>query len=203
MFNLILKDILLLRIGMLWVLGMWLLCSIIPELFGFQYLTVSLMIAGLPMGADDKSRTESLLVSLPVKRTSIVIERYIFTLLAIVFVVAVTYISYRLLNMLFPAHFAKAISLNQLLTGQVPVLFFMSMALPLHFRFGSRLETGIRVVMISLMVMLGSLVILFLFLQNFDINVIRVKLVYHYLVLGVIMLGSLGISLWIYRRREF
>jgi len=203
MFKLILKDIFLLRIGMWWVVGLWLLCMIIPEVFGLQYMPVSLTIAALPMSMDEKNRTESLLVSLPVKRTSIVIERYIFALLAIIFVVAVTYFSGQLLNILLPANFAKAIPLKQLLMGQLPAMLFMSIAFPLFFRFGSRLETGIKVIMISVMVLLGSMVILYVFFLNFDINIIRIKLIYHYLGMGVIMLGSLGISLRIYKRREF
>ncbi|MCP5048794.1 MAG: hypothetical protein GY940_16605 [bacterium] len=57
--------------------------------------------------------------------------------------------------------------------------------------------------MISVTVLLGSLVILFLLLHNLDISIFRVKLIYNYLGIGVIMLGSLGISLRIYKRREF
>jgi ABC-type transport system involved in multi-copper enzyme maturation permease subunit len=203
MVNLFLKDILLLKKGMLWLVGLWLFFIIAGKGFGFQYMVVTLLIAAQPMSVDEKNRTESLFVSLPVKRTSIVIERYIFMMLAIVAVVVVTYFSGRLLNILFPANFTKVIPIKELLAGQLPVMFFLSVAFPLFFRFGSRLETGIKVIIISVMVIFGSMLILFIIFTNLDIYIFRVKLIYNYLGVGVIVLGSLGISLWIYKRREF
>jgi ABC-type transport system involved in multi-copper enzyme maturation permease subunit len=203
MFNLLSKDILLLKKGMLGVVGLWLFFIIAGKGFGFQYMVVTLLIAALPMSVDEKNRTESLFVSFPVKRTSIVIERYVFMMLAIVAVVVVTYFSGRLLNILFSAYFTKAIPLKALLASQLPVMFFLSMSFPLFFRFGSRLETGIKVIILSVMVIFGSMVILFIIFTNLDIYIFRVKLVYNYLGMGVIVLGSLGISLWIYKRREF
>lgn len=203
MFNLLLKDMLLLKKGMFGVVGLWLFFMITSKGLGFQYMVLTLLIAAQPMSVDEKNRTESLFVSLPVKRTAIVIERYIFMMLAIVTVVVVTYFSGRLLNILFPANFTKVIPLNELLAGQLPVMFFLSIAFPLFFRFGSRLETGIKVVIIAVMVIFGSVVILFIIFTNLDIYIVRVKLIYNYLGMGFIVLVSLVISLWIYKRREF
>ncbi len=201
--NLILKDIFLLRIGMLWAVGLWIFFMFTARGFGLQYMVISLIIAAQPMSVDERHRTESLFVSLPLKRTTIVFERYVFTLLAMAAVVGVTYFSSRLLNILFPVAFVKVIPLHNLLAGQLPVIFFMSMAFPLFFRFGSRLETGIKVIMISVMVIFGSMVVLFMLLHNLDISIIKVKLIYNYLGMGVIMLGSLGVSLRIFQKREF
>lgn len=203
MYKLLLKDILLLKKGMLAAVVLWLFFIIAARGFGFQYMVVTLLIAAQPMSVDEKNRTESLFVSLPVKRTSIVIEKYIFLMLTIAAVVAVTYFTGLLLNSLFPAKFTKVIPLKELLAGQLPVMFFLSIAFPLFFRFGSHLETGIKVIIISVMVIFGSIVILFIIFSNLDISIINVKLIYNYLGMGLIVLGSLGISLWIYKRREF
>jgi ABC-2 type transport system permease protein len=198
-----LKDLLLLRKGMLAVVGLWLFFIIAAQGFGLQYMTVTLLIAAQPMSVDEKNRTENLFVSLPVSRTSIVIERYIFMMLSITAVVAVTYFSAQLLNVLFPESYAKVIPLKELMAGQLPIMFFLSISFPLFFRFGSRLETGIKVVILSVMVIFGFLVILFIIFSNLDISILRIKLIYNYLGMGAIVLGSLGISLWIYKRREF
>ena len=203
MINLILKDIFLLKKVMLWVMGLWLFFMIAARGFGLQYMVVTLLIAAQPMSVDEKNRTESLFVSLPVNRTSIVLARYVFLMLVIATVVGVTYFSSQLLHILIPAHFTRVIPIKRLLAGQLPIMFFLSMAYPLFFRFGSRLETGIRVIVLSVMVIFGSMLILFIIFTDLDINIFRVKLIYNYMGMGVIMLGSLGISLRIYKEREF
>ena len=203
MLNLILKDLLVLRKGMLAAVGLWLFFLIAAQGFGLQYMTITLLIAAQPMSVDEKNRTENLFVSLPVSRTSIVIERYIFLMLSITAVVGVTYFSAQLLNTLFPENYTKVIPLKELMAGQLPIMFFLSISFPLFFRFGSHLETGIKVVILSVMVIFGSIVILVIIFSEFDVNLFKVKLIYNYLGMGVILLASLGISLWIYKRREF
>jgi ABC-type transport system involved in multi-copper enzyme maturation permease subunit len=193
----------LLKKPVLWIVILWIFFMISAKGIGLQYLVITLLIASQPMSQDEKNRTESLYVSLPVRRSSVVIARYVYMLLVIAVVVAVSYFSSRLFNMLFPAGFPKVIPLKSLLAGQLPVMFFMSTAFPLFFQFGSRLETGIKVIMISILVIFGSMVLMFIILSNLDINLFKVKLIYNYLGMGVIMLVSFGISLVIYRRREF
>ncbi len=203
MLNLILKDVMLLKKAVLWIVGLWIYFMISVKGIGVHYLAISFLMASQPMSQDERNKTESLLVSLPVKRSSIVIARYVYTLLVIAVVVAVTYFASRLLNIFFPADFAKVITLKGLLAGQLAVMFFLSLAYPLFFRYGSHLETGIKVIVISLMVILGSVIILSIILTNLGLNIFNIKLVYNFLAMCVFMAASFGVSLVIYKRREF
>lgn len=203
MFSLILKDFMLLRAGMWFQVGVWVFFLGRANGSGIPFLIISLMLAGIPMGIDEKNKTESLFVSLPVKRSAIVIARYIYILLVIAVVITATYFSSRVLNTLLPTDFEKAISFNNLLAAQLPVLFLMSLTCPFSFRYGSHLEAGIRAIAISISVIIGAIILLILVWDKLGIGLSSVKLVYLALGMGVVMLISMGISLLIYKRREF
>jgi hypothetical protein len=83
------------------------------------------------------------------------------------------------------------------------VMFFMSLALPIIFRYGSHLEAGIRAIAISISVIFGSIILLIVIWDKLGIDLFSIKLVYMFLGMCVFMLISLGISLSIYKRREF
>lgn len=203
MVNMILKDLSLLSKRRWWLVGVWIFFLLTAHGIGFQFLIISMIMTVTPIGVDERNRTEPFFVSLPVSRFSIVFARYVYMLLVIAVVVGVTYFSSFLLNLLFPVTFAWVISLKSLLAGQLGVIFFVSPTYPIIFRYSCRLEFDIKVIMLSLMVIFGSMVGLLFILNHLDINLIKVKLIYNYLGAGVIMLGSLGISLLLYKRREF
>jgi len=203
MFSLILKDLMLLRRG-LWIqVGFWVFFLGRANRFGISFLVISLLMACIPISIDEKNKTESLFVSLPVKRSTIVIARYIYILLVIAVVITVTYFSSRALNILLPADFKKAISFHNLLAPQLVVMFFMSLALPIIFRYGYHLEEGIRTIAISMSVIFGSIILLIVIWPILGVDLFSIKLVYMFLGMCVLMLLSLGISLLIYKRREF
>jgi ABC-type transport system involved in multi-copper enzyme maturation permease subunit len=203
MFSLILKDFMLLRVRMWFQVGFWVFFLGRDNGSGIPFLIISLMLAGIPMGIDEKNKTESLFVSLPVKRSAIVIARYIYILLVIAVVITATYFSSRVLNTLLPTDFEKAIPFNNLLAAQLPVVFLMSLACPFSFRYGSHLEAGIRAIAISISVIFVTITLLIAFWDNIGIDIFSIKLIYTSLGMGVVMLISMGISLLIYKRREF
>jgi ABC-2 type transport system permease protein len=202
MYSLILKDMLLVKKSMLFQVGLWLFFIVEASGLGFPYLIISTAIACIPMTIDEKNKTESLFVSLPVKRSNIVIARYIYILVAIAAVIAVTYFSSQALNLLFPTTFKRAVSFKSMLVPQLVVMYLMSLACPMFFRYGSHLEKGIRVIAISIVLIFGS-IILFIFAWDFGFDVAHIKLVYSTLGMCVLMLISFVISLLIYNRREF
>jgi len=203
MLSLILKDLMLLRAGMWFQVGFWVFFLVRSNGSGIPFLIISLFLAGIPISIDEKNKAESLFVSLPVKRSAIVIARYIYILLVIAVVITVTYFSSRVLNTLSSADFKKAVSFNNLLAAQLPVMFLMSLGLPIFFRYGSHLEEGIRAIAISISVILGSIILLIVVWDKLGIDLSSIKLVYMFLGMCVLMLLSLGISLLIYNRREF
>lgn len=202
MFSLILKDMLLVKKSMGFQLALWVFFIVEASGFGFPFLIISTAIACIPMVVDEKNKTESLFVSLPVKRSTIVIARYIYILLVIAVMIAVTYFSSRVLNMLFPASFKRAVSFRSMLVPQLVVIYLMSLACPMYFRYGSHLEKGIQVIAISIALIFGS-IILVIYFFNMGFDVTRIKLVYSALGMCVLMLISFVISLLIYNRREF
>jgi ABC-type transport system involved in multi-copper enzyme maturation permease subunit len=170
---------------------------------GIPFMAISLAMANIPMSIDEKNKTESLFVSLPVKRSTIVIARYLYTIIVIAMVITVTYFFSRILNILFPPYFEKKIvSFHRLLVPQLVVMYIMSLACPMFFRYGSHLEKGFRVIAISIILIFGSIILIIVaFDMGFDVT--HIKLVYTSLGMGVLMLISFGISLLIYKRREF
>lgn len=202
MFSLILKDMLLLKKSLWFQVGLWVFFMTEASGFGAPFLIISLAMATIPMSIDEKNKIESLFVSLPVKRSTIVIARYLYTIVVIALVIAVTYLSSRVLHTLFPSDFKRAVPFNSLLTPQLVVMYIMSLACPMFFRYGSQLEKGIRVIAISIALIFGSIILIIVALDmGFDVTAI--KLVYTSLGTCVLMLTSLGISLLIYNRREF
>ncbi len=203
MFSLILKDLMLLRSGMWFHVGLYVFFIVKTRGYPIPFLIISLILASIPIGIDEKNKTENLFVSLPVKRSTIVIARYIYILLVIAVVITVAYFSRRALNTLFPADFEQAVSFNNLLSAQLPVMLLMSLTCPFYFRYGSHLETGIRVIAIFISVTVGSIILLTVIWNNLGIVLFSIKLVYMFLGMCVFMLISLAISLLIYKRREF
>ncbi len=203
MFNLILKDMMLLKKSLWFQVGLWVFFMVESPFFGIPFLIISLAMANIPLSIDEKNKTENLFVSLPVKRSTIVIARYLYTIFVIAVVIAVTYFFSRVLNILFPPYFEKKIvSFHSLLAAQLPVMFLMSLACPMFFCYGSHLEKGIRVVVIAISVVFGF-IILFIVAWDMGFDVTAFKLVYTFLGMCVLMLISFGISLLVYNRREF
>jgi len=203
MFSLILKDFMLLRVRMWFQVGFWVFFMVNVSGSGIPFLIISLIMVSIPIGADEKNKTESLLVSLPVKRSTIVIARYLYILVVIALVMAVTYFSSRVLHILSPAQFERVVPFDWLLAPQLFVMFLMSLALPIIFRYGSHLEAGIRVIAVSISVIIGAVILLIVIWDSMGIDIFSIKLVYTSLGMGVVMLISMGISLLIYKRREF
>lgn len=203
MLSLILKDFMLLRAGMWFQVGFWVYLLVRSNGLGLPFLAISMIMVSIPISADEKNKTESLLVSLPVKRSAIVIARYLYILVVIAVVIVVTYFSSRVLHTLFPADFKRAVPFESMLAPQLFVMFFMSLALPIIFRYGSHLEEGIRAIAISISVIIGAIILLILVWDKLGIGLSSVKLVYLALGMSVVMLISMGISLLIYKRREF
>lgn len=203
MFKLILKDLMLLKPSLKWQIPFWLFFMFSTGGFGEMFVVISLMLISGPVSIDEKSQTESFFVSLPVKRSTIVIAKYVYMLLVIAFVVAVTHWASQLFHLLLPASFGRVISIKSLLAAQLVVMLFMLSIYPIIFRYGFRLEMGIKMVMLSVLVIFGSFVSLYLILSNLGIDPLEVKLEYNYLGMGVLMLISCMISLAIYKRREF
>jgi ABC-type transport system involved in multi-copper enzyme maturation permease subunit len=203
MLNLIVKDFLLLKKWLKFQLGVWLFFMMQANGFGVPFLVISLVMASIPISIDEKNKTEGLYISLPVKRSTVVIARYLYTVVIIAVVIAVTYFSSRGIHMLFPENFKKVVPFDSLLGAQLPVIFFMSLVFPLFFRYSSHFDTDIRSIAISLSVIFGVIIAFYVITTNLGFDPFSVDLIYISLGMCVLMLISLGISILIYRRREF
>lgn len=128
-----------------------------PALFGLS-LALALALILLPPGVDWRTDTESLIASLPVSRSTVVVARYVWALLAI----AVSLTLWLSLAFVLPAALDQAdpdlrrwISLNGALAFSSLAILLTAIFLPCYFRWG--IGRGMAVFSIGLMALSAAL----------------------------------------------
>jgi hypothetical protein len=205
MFNLVIKD-LKMTVPAAWVIAiLWAFMLINSHGKGFPFLGVSILLIFQPLLVDDKNKMESVFVSLPVKRSDIVIGRYLGGLSLLAINITLTFLGGIALNGVAPETFKKIIPIESILGPQVVVVFLMVLMYPIFFKFGAYLDAGMKVVAIVLSAALLLAFLIMIFLNNLNIDLFRIKNILLYMILLSLSLLFLSclLSLRIFRRREF
>jgi ABC-type transport system involved in multi-copper enzyme maturation permease subunit len=205
MWPLIYKDIFIFKEASLFALIWWIYLLVINKGQGFPFILITLVLAFQPLIMDDKNRTDTLFASLPVKRSTIVMSRYVSALGMIVIVILSSYGMGQLLHILKPLDFPKTVPFLGLIDIHIAILYFMTLAYPLFFKYGSHLEAGMKIIALIIigLVVFSFLIVLIFNYFNFDPwQLPNIRL--YFAGLGMVLLGgSFLLSLRIYRRREF
>ncbi|WPC43167.1 ABC-2 transporter permease [Clostridium sp. JS66] len=141
MLNLILKDVLIQK--------KYLLISVLYALFFvfcFQsnasmifamipYMIPYMLILGA-CGFDDKNKSEIMLNSLPIDRTTLVIAKYLSSLFFIFIGILVSFVFTTLLNFLGFVHMNRLMNLEDILSITIGVLIICCVYFPFYFKFG-------------------------------------------------------------------
>ncbi|NMM64767.1 ABC-2 transporter permease [Clostridium sp. P21] len=141
MLNLILKDVLIQK--------KYLLISVLYALFfafcfqsnaSMMFVMIPTMIPYLLIlgacGFDDKNKSEIMLNSLPIDRTTLVIAKYLSSLFFIFMGILLTFVFTTLLNFLGFIHMNRLMNLEDILSITVGVLIICCVYFPFYFKFG-------------------------------------------------------------------
>ena len=167
MLNLIIKDILIQKktfiFALLYTIFMWLLFLLyVPSGFGLYVLSPMashLHIYNFRRKYDDKNKSEIILNSLPLKRTDIVIAKYIssfiFAFIGIIYSILIGFIG----NTTGMAIFIGYISLLDIVLIIMSICIFSSIFFPVYFKFGVSRIRIFNILIFMLLFFLPSLAI--------------------------------------------
>ncbi len=200
--GLFLKDILNLRQQakiMLLVIGVWIVIGITGDNASFIGGAMMILAFIAPINAiayDESAKWDRYALTMPISRRNLVLSKY---LLSFMFSVAGALLS-MLVNVLMDVHFLESLQTSAMLA--CAGMIFASLILPVLFRFG--VEKG-RLIMMAL-VMLPTLLIMLL--PNLELPASNTQLLQSLAILIpvftlVLAAASIGLSLRIYRRKEF
>jgi ABC-2 type transport system permease protein len=202
--HLLLKDFLVLRNIILFVVAWWLFI-----LVRSSEPTEAMFLIPLPLilygpALDDRHKTESLYCSLPVKRHHIVLGRYLFAVVIIISVSLLTLALFGLKNTIFadgvdnPSYWKTAVMIHFFLT------LFISILYPFYFKFGAQLELAKGKAIAAVLGIIGLLALIPVAATylNIKLSVTPQSTVYGGLIAAAILAVSALWSIKIFKRRE-
>ncbi len=205
MFRLILKDILLVVKILPWV-AVWmgfnffmvLTAERSPAVLTMTPVLVAFVLVAFAVAADDKHKTERLYCSLPLKRDTIVLSKYVSTgAILLLGILAGLCIGFFVPNPILT------------LERAFYVFFFSGMfflvLFPINFKLGFSLESNAKAFAL-IMAVIGTIIAgLVYLLVHFEINLFEIPNIAVYLGLGLVVSTVLSIKLSVrfFRRRDF
>lgn len=203
--HLLLRDFLVLRNIILFVVAWWLFIIVRSS-----EPTEALFLIPLPLilygpALDDRYKTESLYCSLPVRRFHIVLGRYLFAFVIIITVTLLTLAAFALKNgsptqqgIDTPSYWKTTVMIHFFLT------LFISLLYPLYFKFGAQLELAKGRAIAAVLGIIGLLMLIPLAFSylNIKFSVTPRSTPYIGLVAAAILFASILLSTRIFNRRE-
>lgn len=202
--HLLLKDFLVLRNIILFVVAWWLFI-----ILRSSEPTQAMFLIPLPLilygpALDDRHKTESLYCSLPVKRHHIVLGRYLFAIVIIITVSLLTLALFGLKKAMVtdevnnPSYWKTVVMIHFFLT------LFISILYPFYFKFGAQLELAKGKAIAAVLGIIGLLTLIPVAATYLDIklSVTPQSTVYGGLTAAAILSVSALLSIKIFNRRE-
>lgn len=200
MFKLILKDFYLAKVVAKWLLIFLAIILLRDSLLdGVKVLAISIICIRHSMILDDKFKTDSLFCSLPLKRNTIVISRYL-SALAIILVVIL------LFNIVSYIRAKEIMTFRDTFLVLFYLVLFLSVFFPFYFRFGIQLKKDLGYVSFSVLMLFFVIVLIGSAIYSAKKpDVFKMENIFLYLGLVKVLFASISIllSLRIYSQREF
>jgi len=201
MISLIRKDFYLLQRAML----IWIVAYIAFIAVNFSspllkivpvFMVFFLLASALAM--DDRNNLDPLYCSLPLKRSTIVIARYVFSFLIMFAGLLLSWLASHVVP-------GKPLSLRAIFATFLGTAFFLALFFPLNYRFGFRLENEPFKILGALLAIAAVLFGLVTLILRADIDFSRIRYLEFYLalILAGMVSFSLLLSIAFFRRREW
>jgi ABC-2 type transport system permease protein len=204
MLRLVLKDILVGVIGNWWLIFLWLFFVFVEKILPITAGVISMILISASIGYDENAKIDTLYSSLPIKRSTYVLAKYLSTYSILVGVLLLTFLL-QLIFSKFPftgSH--PVISIRSIFYLFVPLTLLFSFYFPIHFRIGSSVEK--KIIFIVIIVLLSILVsaILLLVMASAEIDVFKIRYIYLYLSMIMIFfwVASMGLSIKLFAKRD-
>lgn len=216
MYHLIKKDFLIQKGSLKLTLLFMLILTIALNQLGAVGLMIGILAVTyqLVLGAsaiEDQKNSEMMLVSLPIKRSTIVISKYFSVYVFTMFAMIGFYLIYLAVNLL-PVPMEINFSIDALIGAVIAVTLWCSISFPLIFKFGYLKSKIANLIIFFIFVFGGTWLISFLsngqmdgegipaiFAQQTDMTMLILIIVFAIFLL----VASFGISLAFYKKREF
>ena len=199
MFRLILKDFYLMRVAVGWI-AVYLVFSLLwsSPPYGIMTVLISVLFIRHSMVLDDKYRTDSLYCSLPLKRSTIVLSRYLSALVVILAVTAfILILSY--------LHGKDGMTNKTAFLILFYMVLFFSVFFPFYFRFGTQMRTELGFISTAVLILFFVIVLIGSAIYSIEVDILKIPniLIYASLVMIFFASASVVLSLKIYSKREF
>ena len=202
MFRLVLKDFYLFK-GMNKLIAVWLVFVLIKlndaPILAVTTIIACVMLVRNALVLDDQNNIDTLFCSLPVKRSTLVMARYLSSWITILVVIGLIV----LMTLFYPE---KSPAFKDMFLTFFYLTLFFAVFFPFYYRFGVQLKSdpgyiaAAVLVLLFMIVLIGSaLIIIFE-----KIDIFKIKFIYFYLcfIMVLFVATSLKLSIRIFRRKE-
>jgi hypothetical protein len=202
MLNLVLKDFRVGLTGSLFLLWLVFFMFAIPSLFTAGIL--SAIFISIVIGLDERTGIDTLYCSFPLKRSTYVLSKYLFTFAVLVTSLLFVLLIRWLIGTFFYPDAPRGISIQSLFYLLFPLTILFSIYFPVHFKMGSGIETSARFIVVLVLLVLAIGAVGYLVVISFEIEIFKIKYIYLYLTTIMILFAgvSLALSVKFFSQRE-
>lgn len=204
MLRLVLKDILIGIIGNWWLIFLWLFLILIEKIFPLTAGIISMILISASLGYDENAKIDILYSSLPIKRSTYVLAKYLSTYSILVGVLLIILLLQLILTIFSFTGSHPVITIRSIFYLFFPLTLLFSFYFPIHFKIGSMVEKKIIFIVIIVLLSVLLTAIAFVVIVSFEIDVFKIRHIYLYLsmIMILFLVTSIGLSIKLYSKRD-
>jgi ABC-type transport system involved in multi-copper enzyme maturation permease subunit len=204
MLRLVLKDILVGVIGNWWLIFLWLFFASVEKILPITAGVISMILISASIGYDESAKIDTLYSSLPIKRSTYVLAKYLSTYSILVGVLLLTFLLQLILTLFSFTGSHPVITMRSIFYLFFPLTLLFSFYFPIHFRIGSMVEKKIIFIVIIVLLSLLVTAIGFLVIVSSEIDIFKIRYIYLYLTMIMIffLVTSIGLSIKLFAKRD-
>jgi hypothetical protein len=204
MLRLVLKDILVGIIGNWWLIFLWLMFAYMEKSLPYATGIIAMLFISTSIMYDENARIENLYCSLPIKRSTYVLAKYLSTYSILVGVLLLSTLFQLILTIFSSPGSLRVITIEGIFYLFFPLTLLISLYFPVHFKIGSMVEKKVIFIVIVVLSAICFAAIGLLVIYSLEIDVFKIRHIYLYLTMIMIffLVTSIGLSIKLYSKRN-
>ena len=202
--KLVLKDILVGIIGNWWLIFLWLMFAYMEKSLPIATGIIAMLFISTSIMYDESAKIDNLYCSLPIKRSTYVLAKYLSTYSILVGVLLLSTLFQLILTIFSLPGSRRVITIEGIFYLFFPLTLLISLYFPVHFKIGSMVEKKVIFIVIVVLSAICLAAIGLLVIYSLEIDVFKIRHIYLYLTMIMIffLVTSIGLSIKLYSKRD-
>lgn len=202
--RLVLKDILVGIIGNWWLIFLWLMFAYMEKSLPIATGIIAMLFISTSIMYDENAKIDNLYCSLPIKRSTNVLAKYLSTYSILVGVLLLSTLFQLILTIFSLPGSHRVITIEGIFYLFFPLTLLISLYFPVHFKIGSMVEKKVIFIVIVVLSAICLAAIGLLVIYSLEIDVFKIRHIYLYLTMIMIffLVTSIGLSIKLYSKRD-